>query len=120
MPRHRAEAPSSGRTDSAFKWVLRITSLFTLVFAIVQAVRLVSDVNDRRRQIGELMKVQQLQAQSKDYQGAWATLGQALKVTESGGLLAKLTGQVGADIERVRQAQEDFAMTWVEDLSAPT
>jgi len=120
MPRHRFDAPTSGRTDSAFKWVVRITSLFALVFAVVQAVRLVSDVNDRRRQIGELMRVQQLQAQSKDYPGAWTTLGQALKVAESGGQLAKLTGQVGADIERVRQAQEDFAMTWVEDLSAPT
>src|SRR6476619_5858683 len=112
MSRKRVDGPPPGRTEALFKWVIRITSVCTLVLVTVQVVRLVSDVRDRRRQIDELMRVQELQVQSADYAGAWVTVEQALKLAESGGQLAKLTGQVGADVQRVRVAQEDLAMSW--------
>ena len=99
------------------KWVTRGTAVLALLFAVIQLVRLVSDTRDRERQIGELARVEEIQAQAGDYPGAWATLDQALKIAESGGMLSKLTGQLSADARKVRAAQEDLAMVWVENLS---
>ena len=99
------------------KWVTRGSAVLALVFAVIQLVRLVSDTRDRERQIGELTRVEEMQAQAGDYPGAWASLDQALKIAESGGMLSKLTGQLSADARKLREAQEDVAMAWVENLS---
>ena len=84
---------------------------------MIQLVRLVSDTRDRERQIGELTRVEEMQAQAGDYPGAWASLDQALKIAESGGVLSKLTGQLSAEARKLREAQEEVAMAWVENLS---
>ncbi|HKW00154.1 MAG TPA: hypothetical protein VJN96_10030 [Vicinamibacterales bacterium] len=107
--------PSSG--DTIIKWVTRGSAVLALLFAVIQLVRLVGDTRERQRQIGELTRVEQMQAQAGDYPGAWASLEQALKIAESGGMLSKLTGQLSADARKVREAQEDVAMAWVENLS---
>ena len=99
------------------KWVTRGSAVLAFVFAVIQLVRLVSDTRDRERQIGELTRVEEIQAQAGDYPGAWASLEQALKIAESGGMLSKLTGQLSADARRLREAQEDVAMAWIENLS---
>jgi hypothetical protein len=91
--------------------------VIALLFAVIQLVRLVSDTRDRERQIGELTRVEQMQAQARDYPGAWVSLDQALKIAESGGVLSKLTGQLSAEARKLREAQEDVAMAWVENLS---
>jgi len=99
------------------KWVTRGSALLALLFAVIQLVRLVSDTRDRQRQIGELTRVQEIQAQAGDYPGAWASLDQALKIAESGGMLSKLTGRLSAEANTLRAAQEDLAMRWIENLS---
>lgn len=116
MPPPSADGPPPTRTEVILKWVGRATAVLTFVFAVVQFVKVVSDVRDRRRQIDELVRTEQLQAQAADHPAAWATLERALSIAESGGQLAKLTGQLSADARRLREAQEDLAMTWVQDL----
>ncbi len=116
MPRHRADSPPPTRTESVLKWVGRATAVLSLVFAMVQLVKVVSEVRDRRRQIDELTRTEQLQAQAADYPAAWTSLERALTIAESGGQIAKLTGQLSADARRLRVAQEDLGMSWAEDL----
>jgi hypothetical protein len=98
------------------KWITGITAVLTLTFALLQLVRLVSDVRDRQRQIAELTRVEKIQAQSGDHVGAWSSLEQAVKIAESGGQLAKLTGQLSTEARQLRTAQEDLAMAWLEDI----
>ena len=112
----RADAPPPSRTEKILKRVGQITALLAFVFAVVQFVKLVSDVRERRRQIDELVRTEQLQSQANDYAAAWATLDRAQSIADSGGQLAKLTGQLSADARRLREAQEDLAMRWVQDL----
>ena len=116
MPRRRADGPPPTRTEKVLKRVGQVTALLAFVFAVVQFVKLVSDVRERRRQIDELVRTEQLQSQANDYAAAWATLDRALSIADSGGQLAKLTGQLSADAQRLREAQEDLAMRWVQDL----
>ena len=122
-PRHadaptpsRADAPPPSRTEIVLKWIGRATALLAFVFAVIQFVKVVSDVRERKRQIDELVRTEQLQAQANDYPAAWASLERALTIAESGGQLAKLTGQLSVDARRIREAQENLAMAWVEDL----
>jgi hypothetical protein len=112
----RADPPSPSRTEIVLKWIGRATALLAFVFAVIQFVKVVSDVRERRRQIDELVRTEQLQAQANDYPAAWASLDRALTIAESGGQLAKLTGQLSVDARRIREAQENLAMAWVEDL----
>jgi tetratricopeptide (TPR) repeat protein len=99
------------------KWVTRGSAVLALLFAVIQLVRLVGDTRDRERQIGELTRVEEMQAQAGDYPGAWASLDQALMIASSGGMLSRLTGQLNAETSKLRTAQEDVAMRWVENLS---
>ena len=98
------------------KWVTSGSAVLALLFAVLQLVRLVADTRDRERQIGELTRVWEMQAQAGDYSGAWASLDQALTIATSGGQLSKLTGQLSAETRKLRTAQEDLAMAWVENL----
>jgi len=101
------------RVSRLLKWVGGVTAILSLVFAVQQAIQLVSDVREQRRQITELYKVGKLQQDAADYEGAWASFERALKIAESGGRLAKLTGQLSRETITLREAQEDLAMEWV-------
>jgi hypothetical protein len=104
MPRPSADRPSASHADASppsrtkivLKWIGRATALLAFVFAVIQFVKVVSDVRDRKRQIDELVRTEQLQAQANNYAAAWASLDRALSIAESGGQRAKLTGQLGA------------------------
>jgi hypothetical protein len=98
------------------KWVTRATAVFALAFAVLQMVRTVVDVRDRRRQINELADIETAQRRSGDYGRAWGTLDEAVKVAESGGLLARFTGQLSTEARDLRAAQENLAMAWLDNL----
>lgn len=105
-----------GRRDklaTLLKWVGAVTAILSLIFAIHRMTQLVSDLREQQRQIAELREVGKLQLSTSDYDGAWASLEQALKVAESGGMLDKLTGQLSKEATDVREAQEDLAMEWL-------
>jgi hypothetical protein len=73
-------------------------------------------VRDRQRKTAELYKVGKLQQNSGDYGGAWASFEQGLKAAEPGGQLAKITGQLDAEERQLREAQENLAMDWLENI----
>ena len=107
------------RVSRLLKWVAGVTAILSLIFAVHQAVQLISDVREQRRQITELYKVGKVQQGAADYEGAWASFERALKIAESGGKLAKLTGQLSKETITLREAQEDLAMEWVKNIVRP-
>ena len=109
-----ADAPSTG--ENVMKWVARVSAVLALGFAILQLARTVGDARDRRRQVEELVKTEATARRSGDYERAWTELDQALKVAESGGLLAKLTGQLSKEAQDLRVSQENLAMAWLDNI----
>jgi hypothetical protein len=102
--------------EKALKWVGSITAVLSLIFALIKALEMVSDVRDRQRQINELYEVAKLQQANFDYNAAWASFEQAMAAAEPGGQLAKLTGQLGDERTKLRAAQEDLAMDWLRNI----
>jgi hypothetical protein len=109
------EGPRS-KFAALLKWVGGVTAILSLVFALHQITKLVSDVRERQRNTAELYKVGKLQQAARDYAAAWASFEQGLKAAEPGGQLAKLTGQLGEERRQLREAQEDLAMEWLENV----
>lgn len=101
------------------KWVGGVTAALSLVFAVNQVIQLVGDVRDRQRGIAELLTTGEHQKDVGNYASAWDSVEQAAKSADTGGQLAKLTGSLSSEQRRSREAQEDLAMAWVEDLSIP-
>jgi hypothetical protein len=108
-------APPS-TAETVMRWVTRGTAVLALVFAVQQVMKTVADVRDRRRQVEELVASEAIQRKNADYEHAWASLDQAVAVAESGGLLAKLTGQLSTEARELRVAQENLAMAWLDNL----
>jgi hypothetical protein len=101
--------------ERSLKWVGGVTAVLSLIFGLRQITQIVSDVRERQRQVAELSKIGKLQQGAADYESAWGSFEQALKTAESGGQLAKLTGQLSAERRELRKAQEDLAMEWAEN-----
>ncbi len=119
LPNERHPGDDQGsrtRPERLLKWVGGITAVLSLIFGLHQMIRLVSDVRERQRQITELYKVGKLQQGNADYSTAWASFEQAMKSAEPGGQLAKLTGQLGDERIKLREAQEDLAMDWLRNI----
>jgi HEAT repeat protein len=115
--RHPAgDQGSRTRLERLLKWVGGITAILSLIFGLHQITQLVSDFRERQRHSAELYQLGKLQQGAADYEGAWASFEQALKTAESGGQLAKVIGQLSEDRRGLRQAQEDLAMEWLENV----
>ncbi len=104
------------RVAGALKWVGGATAILSLIFGLYQLTQLVSDVRERQRSTAELYKVGKQQQAAADYPAAWASFEQGLKAAEPGGKLAKLTGQLGKERGQLREAQEDLAMQWLQNV----
>ncbi len=105
--------------DSPLKWIGAITAVLSLVLGLNQVTKVFSEVRDRQRQVAELSAVASEQQRAGDYPAAWRSLEQALNAADQGGYLAKLTGQLGAERQALREAQESLAMTWLENIRVP-
>jgi hypothetical protein len=104
------------RFGTFLKWVGGVTAFLSLIFALHQFIQLVADVRERQRDITELYNAGKLQQGAADYQAAWTSFEQAAKKADSGGQLAKLTGQLGEERRKLREAQEDLAMEWLQNV----
>jgi hypothetical protein len=107
------------KLETILKWVGGITAVLSLIFGLQRVVQLVSDARERQRQISELSRVGKEQQGAGNYPAAWNSFGEALKDADEGGQIAKLTGGLDAERRRLREAQEDLAMVWLENLQAP-
>jgi hypothetical protein len=96
--------------------VLGIVAVLILIGAGVLAVRGMADVRERRGQINQLMRDEQVQAQARDYAGAWGSLEKALTIATTGDIFARLTKRLDPDAQLVRDAQEGLAIAWTENL----
>jgi hypothetical protein len=101
------------------KWVVAVTALLSLLFALQKLTQTISENNVRKRQIGELTQVAQRQQAAGDYAAAWESIGSALTLAESGGTLAKMIGHLDAETVALRAAREDVAMAWLDDIHKP-
>jgi hypothetical protein len=112
------ETPSAPTSTFAkvLKWAGAITALLSLVFALQRVIQMASDTRERKRSTAELYKVGKLQQSSADYGAAWATFEKGLQTAQPGGQLARLTGQLDKEQRLFREAQEDLAMEWLQNL----
>jgi Tfp pilus assembly protein PilF len=107
------------RLERFLKWVGGVTAILSLILGLYQVTRLVSDVRERQRHLAELYAVGKEQQSAGDFQSAWTSFEQALKTADEGGQIAKLAGQLGAERHQLREAQEDLAMVWLENIRVP-
>jgi tetratricopeptide (TPR) repeat protein len=104
---------------SVLKWVGGTTAILSLILGLYQVTKLFSEARERHRSVVELHTVGKDQQNAGNYQGAWTSFEQALERADQGGQLAKMIGQLDADRQLLREAQEDLAMAWVEDIRVP-
>ncbi len=111
---------TQGRTKesrySLLKWVGGITAVLSLIFGLQQITLLVSNFRERQRQVEELHRVGKAQQGAGDYPAAWVSFVQALKSADEGGQVPKVFGQLGKEQRQLREAQEDLAMVWLENI----
>jgi tetratricopeptide (TPR) repeat protein len=98
----KATKAKSGGLATILKWVGGTTAVLSLVFGLRQLTILITDARSRQRQITELIATGKLQQEARDYGAAWKSLGKAAELR-------------GTD-SKVRAAQEDLAMAWLDDL----
>jgi hypothetical protein len=101
--------------ERSLKWVGGVTAVLSLIFGLRQVTQIFSDTRERQRQVAELSKVGKQQQSARDYEAAWASFELAFKAAESGGQLAKLSGQLSDERRELRTAQENLAMAWLEN-----
>ncbi|HEX3234883.1 MAG TPA: hypothetical protein VHR41_11845 [Gemmatimonadales bacterium] len=93
---------STGRPGTVLKWVGGATAVLSLVFGLRQLSVLISESRDRQRQVTELIATAKLQREAKDYRSGWLSLEKA--------------AELRASESKVRTAQEDLAMAWLDDI----
>ena len=127
----KANRSSSGKrrsTDSRaphnapatlMKWVGGVTAILSLVFASQQFLQLTAEVRERSHQVAEQLVIGNDQQNAGDYESAWISIEQAAKDADAGGLLAKLFGSLSDEQHKSREAQENLAMRWLENIHIP-
>jgi tetratricopeptide (TPR) repeat protein len=99
------ETESGAKTvkfSTILKWVGYATAILSLIFGIRELVKLVSDRVESRRKVDTLLVAEEVELKSLDYGSAWRSLDQA--------------AQVQPNSEKVRMAQENLAMAWLDDV----
>jgi tetratricopeptide (TPR) repeat protein len=93
------------KAASFWKWVGYATALLSLAAGVGAIVSQISDRRANSHQIDSLLASEKLQTRSNDYASAWRSLDQAEKLNP--------------DSADVRDAQENLAMLWLENISIP-
>jgi hypothetical protein len=88
--------------STVLKWVGYLTAILSLFFGVRQLIKLVSDRIESHRKVDALLISEDVELKGRDYALAWRTLEQASQVEPSSA--------------KVRVAQENLAMAWLEDL----
>lgn len=113
-----ARRPPARTFERVLKWVGSITAILSLFFGIYQLATLVSDARARARHIEELYVTAKAQQAAGDFTAAWESFGEAGKSAEEGGMIAKMAGELDAAQAKLRGAQEDLAIEWLQNIHA--
>jgi hypothetical protein len=101
------------------KWVAIVAAVLSLIAGIRQFISLTAESGERDRRFTELLTMGEAQQSAADYPQAWKSFEAGLAQAEQGNFLAKITHRLGEQRQRVRTAQEDLAMRWLENISVP-
>lgn len=88
--------------STILKWVGSATAILSLIFGIRELVKPVSEGVQTHRKVDAFLVAQEVELKSLDYAAAWRSLEQA--------------SQVEPNSEKVRIAQENVAMAWLDDV----
>ena len=83
------------------KWVGYATAILSLIFGVRELVKLVSSRVESHRKVDALLVSESVELKGRDYASAWRSLDQAV--------------QLEPNSAKVHVAQENLAMTWLED-----
>lgn len=108
-----------GRIGSLMKWVGIVGGLLSFGGAIYGVLQAQGDLRERARVVEEQYKAGEAQEKAGDYTAAWESFAQASTVAGTDGFFAKLLGGLSVERQKIRAAQEDLAMEWVREASAP-
>ena len=110
--------PPARTLQRVLKWVGSITAILSLFFGVYQLATMVSDARARARHIDEVYVIGKAQQSAGDFPAAWDSFGEAGRSAEEGGMIAKMAGKLDAAQAKVRLAQEDLAIAWLQDMHA--
>jgi hypothetical protein len=99
-PEHAVKAI---KFSTVLKWVGYATAILSLFFGVRELIKMISDRVESRHKVGVLLSSADVELRGKDYSSAWRTLEQASKLQPNS--------------TKVRLAQEDLAMKWLEDTN---
>ena len=85
-------------------WIGSLTAIFSVIGGVYGGWTFFSGQYEKRRAITSLLAAEAVQLSTQDYASAWKTLQDA--------------SAIDSNSERVRQAQEDVAMQWLENIHA--
>lgn len=117
MTKKHNEGEAKNVVATVLKWAGGITALLSLVFAVQRLTEMISEDRDRLRTTDELYQTGKLQQSSLDYAAAWKSFEAGLQAAARGGHIARLTGRLDKEQRRFREAQENLAMEWLENIS---
>lgn len=90
------------KLSTILKWVGYATAILSLIFGVRQLVKIVSDRIESHRKVDALLITEDVELKGRDYSSAWHSLDQA--------------SQLAPDSAKVRLAQENLAMAWLENI----
>lgn len=92
------------KKSSPLAWVGSVTAVFSLIAGVWGGWTFFSNQLAKRRALDQYLAAEAVQFRASDYDSAWKTLTQA--------------ASVDASSARIREAQQDVAMAWLENIHA--
>jgi tetratricopeptide (TPR) repeat protein len=99
------------------KWVAGLTIILMLLFGLWPLVKLVSNFRDRQQQVAQLYEAGKQHHRAEDYQAAWTSFEAAIQLAAADSPLPTLTGRLDTARQQLRDAQEELAMVWLENMT---
>ncbi len=113
------DSEGGGRIGTLMKWVGIVGGLLSFGGAVYGVLQAQGDLRERGRIVEEQYKAGEAQEKAGDYTAAWDSFAQASTVAGTDGFFAKLLGGLSAERQKIRAAQEDLAMEWTREATAP-
>src|SRR5262249_10584596 len=97
-----AEEPKDGKFQRLLKWMGYIAAILSFLGTLYGLGKYVYDRAETNRKIDQLLAAEMVQLKGRDYESAWRTLEQAVKLKP--------------DSSKVRDAEHSLAILWLDDI----